>query len=87
MVSHDANIVLSQTIAHSNELLDLSTDVEVIGIDEDQRTGRIGCDHEITLVAARERGSSGFRRLVPVFWRNKGALGIGLTRAVPPPMR
>ena len=36
VVSHDANIILSQAISSSAELLELSTDVDVVGIDEAQ---------------------------------------------------
>lgn len=36
IVSHDANFILSTSIEHSGELLDLAKDVNVVGIDEAQ---------------------------------------------------
>ena len=36
IVSHDENAILSRPIAHSSEILELATDVDVVGIDEAQ---------------------------------------------------
>lgn len=45
VVSHDSNVILSTPIAHSSRLLELSEDVNVVGIDEAQFFDMALTDH------------------------------------------